>query len=262
VPLQIFRKLVNFAGGPHRAARLRNFAEIYLNKWTTDARPRREEALAFDAFRQSAPGGMATLLALGGEAEAAVRDVRARFKTISAAHEPLPFPVIFNADVSFAQMSYALARSLACEAIVETGVGYGVTSAVILRALKCNGRGKLTSIDLPALGDPHGKSVGLAVEETHRDRWRLCRGSTRRWLPHILDETPAVDLFVSDSANVFTLQRAEFETVWPHVRQGGAVLFNNISAKFKQFLDGTDAAATYVVWQVEKSSCASALAFR
>ncbi|MEQ1866885.1 MAG: class I SAM-dependent methyltransferase, partial [Micropepsaceae bacterium] len=138
----------------------------------------------------------------------------------------------------------------------------GVTSAHILLAMERNSRGRLISIDLPALSDPHGQSIGLAVPDRLRARWQLHSGSTRQHLPRILNGTAPICFFVSDSANIFTMQRYEFETAWPHIRRGGGALFNNISAKFQQYLSGTEGVVVHCIRQVEKSKSVSALVLK
>jgi hypothetical protein len=142
---------------------------------------------------------------------------------------------------------------------IEAGVGYGITSALILSAMERNRMGVLISIDLPPLSDPEGAFIGIAVPERLRERWLLRFGSSRRWLPDILKRVEEVGLFISDSANVYTLQRYEFTKVWPKVVRNGVCIFNNISNRFWHFLESFSDAHSYAIWQVEKSSCVTGL---
>ncbi len=170
-----------------------------------------------------------------------------------------PFPTYYNADKSLALLCYALTHYLRPEVVLETGVGHGITSALVLFALERNECGKLISIDLSPLADPYGLCTALAVPEYLRKRWTLYLGTSRRRLPKVLKGMGNIELFISDSANVHTLQRYEFETVWPKLSFGGAAIFNNISHKFQRFLKSVDNAQSYSIWQMEKPSCVTGL---
>jgi hypothetical protein len=122
-----------------------------------------------------------------------------------------------------------------------------------------NSSGKLLSIDLPPLSDPAGSSTGLAVSSDSRKRWTLRLGSSRRCLAEIVSGRENIDLFISDSANVYTLQRFEFETVYPRLSSFGVALFNNIGSKFQAFLQSVESINFYSIWQVDKPKCATGL---
>ncbi|RMG03228.1 MAG: hypothetical protein D6735_08975 [Acidobacteria bacterium] len=70
--------------------------------------------------------------------------------------------------------------------VLETEVGYGVTSAFILKALEVNGHGTLHSVDLPPLGCDADQFVGILIPELLKYRWQLHRGVSRRVLPSLL----------------------------------------------------------------------------
>jgi len=74
-----------------------------------------------------------------------------------------PFRLSHNADYSLARLYYLVCRALRPEVVVETGVGYGVSSAFILKALEQNGGGILHSVDLPPLGRNADDFVGFLV---------------------------------------------------------------------------------------------------
>lgn len=139
-----------------------------------------------------------------------------------------PFRPRWAADSLLARSCYLLCRLLVPSVVVETGVAYGVSSAFILRALEENGRGTLYSVDLPPLGREAERFWGIAAPEELRDRWRLHRGASGRVLPRLLEETGPVDLFVHDSLHTLGNMRREFETVWPHLRTGGALLADDV----------------------------------
>ena len=78
----------------------------------------------------------------------------------------------------------ALCLAVTPDVFIETGVLHGLTSGVILSALRRNARGRLHSIDLPSpYGEPPanqdgftdtlppGMGPGWAVAASYRDRW-------------------------------------------------------------------------------------------
>jgi Methyltransferase domain len=254
------RKLIALATSPHRLAHTQNLVEVRLNKAFAGGHVSAGAATAFDSFRERVePGDLRVLLQRGGEAEGAVAKARASFDAAAATRADLPFPASFNADTSFALLAYSYARALAPEVAIEMGVGYGVTSALLLAAAARNERGRVISVDLPSLGDAHGSSIGMAIPQALRTRWTLHAGSNRQWLPHILDDVAEVGLFVSDSANVYSVQRFEFDRTWPKLRPGGCMLFNNVGAKFLSFLQAKPAARLACVRQLEKAPHVTAI---
>jgi predicted O-methyltransferase YrrM len=112
--------------------------------------------------------------------------------------------------------------------VLETGVAYGVSSVFILKALEVNGRGTLHSIDLPPLRSEHERFWGIAVPEPLKARWRLHRGSSARVLPRLLEEASTIDLFVHDSLHTLRNMRREFDTVWPHLRNGAVLMADDV----------------------------------
>jgi hypothetical protein len=100
--------------------------------------------------------------------------------------------------------------------------------------------GQLISIDLPPLGDYKGNFVGLAVPHILREKWTLKRGNTRRLLPEIVNNLLVIDMFLSDSANIYTLQRFEFEQIFKKMSSRGVCVFNNISLNMLRYLAGIE----------------------
>lgn len=139
-----------------------------------------------------------------------------------------PFSLRWAADSLLARCCYLMCRLLEPTVVVETGVAYGVSSAFILRALEENGHGVLHSIDLPPLRREYERFWGIAVDESPGGHWNLHRGSSRRVLPRILEETETVDLFVHDSLHTYRNMRREFELVWPRLRAGGVILADDV----------------------------------
>ena len=256
-----YAKLVNLLSAKDRRERANLLLKIRLNHLIFDHTPANSGTIPFESFLvhlKASNSEVYQFLQPGGEAGGAVEKVRLAFERI-AEQEKLPFPTFYNADRSLALLTYALARHLKPDFVLESGVGYGITSALVLLALERNGAGKLLSIDLPPLSDPAGLSTGLAVSSEFRKRWTLRLGSSTRCLPEIISRSEDIDLFISDSANVYTLQRFEFKTVYPRLREGGVALFNNIGAKFQEFLQSIGDINFYSIWQLDKPKCATGL---
>jgi predicted O-methyltransferase YrrM len=152
-------------------------------------------------------------------------DTRRFLEDISARD---PFSPRWAADSRFARLGYLLCRLISPSVVLETGVAYGVSSVFILRALEVNGRGTLHSVDLPPLRSEYERFWGTAVPEARKERWRLHRGSSARVLPRLLREIRTIDLFVHDSLHTRRNMRREFNTVWPHLRNGGVLLADDV----------------------------------
>jgi hypothetical protein len=106
---------------------------------------------------------------------------------------------------------------------VETGVARGVTSRVILEALARNGKGRLSSIDLPALDTAVHAEIGAAVPDGLRSCWTYVSGTSRRRLPPLLAELGGIDLFVHDSSHTTRNLRFELERAWRAIGRGAVI---------------------------------------
>jgi len=161
--------------------------------------------------------------------EPALRDVEGETRRIlRRVNDENPRGARWPADSLMARLCYLSCRLIDPEVVVETGVAYGVSSAFILKALQENGRGTLYSIDLPPLRSGYEKFWGVAVPDELRGRWRLHRGSSASVLPRLLPEISTVDLFVHDSLHTHRNMRREFDTIWPHLRNGGLLLADDV----------------------------------
>jgi predicted O-methyltransferase YrrM len=188
------------------------------------------------SYAPSPADALPALLATGiGPAAVAALEEDALRETEDAVRERLallsphaPYTLTHNADVALARCCYAVCRGLAATCVVETGVGYGVTSAFLLRALEENGGGELHSIDLPPLERGADEYVGALVPPALRARWRLYRGLSRRLLPDVLARAGTIDVFLHDSDHTYDNMRFEFEHAWTRLRDGGALLADDV----------------------------------
>ncbi len=151
------------------------------------------------------------------------------------------------------KLLYSLIRHYRPERVVETGVCNGVSSYIILEALRKNDFGMLYSIDLPEVEGnkedasfwegkggaaiPMDSSAGWIVPANLRDRWDLRLGNSFELLPKTLDELGGIDLFIHDSEHSYECMKFEFNTVWPYLREKGILLSDDIgwNNAFKDF---------------------------
>jgi hypothetical protein len=145
-----------------------------------------------------------------------------------------------DADLALVRAAWCLVRHLHPAQVVETGVGRGITTRVILEALERNDSGQLWSIDQPPPLSPKLKrQTGAAIPRDLRKRWRYVRGSSRRKLPTVVAELGQVDLFIHDSMHSTRNVHFELQTVWPALRPGGLMLVGdvNMNRGFELFAD-------------------------
>ena len=135
----------------------------------------------------------------------------------------------WSATSELAATTYALIRLLRPETVVETGVGAGVSSWTILKAMEENGVGRLISIDLPTPNTELLPEVGYLVQRDLRHRWDLRIGPSKRLLPETLKELGLVDIFLHDSRHSYSNQLREYQTAWPYIRSGGMLVSDDVS---------------------------------
>lgn len=252
------RKFATLFQDRDRYERIRVLIEIRLNKLIFRINPSR--AISYDEFfRLFHDPELPCLIPIKKEAEETFRVTISNFEKIIRNKDNLPFPIYFNADSSFSIICYALTRYLKPNIVLETGVGYGIVSNVVLQAMESNECGTLVSIDLPPILARSGLFTGLSVPEHLKKRWKMYFGSIRQQIPKVMKNTSDIGLFISDSANVYTLQRYEFEAVWDALSSGGVMVFNNIGRKLQKFLKSVDNERFYSIWQLEKPSCVTGI---
>ncbi len=137
-----------------------------------------------------------------------------------------------DGDAGLVRAIWCLTRHLKPQTVVETGVAHGVTSRVILEALKRNGSGHLWSIDLPPLERSWREQIGAAVSADHSDRWTYIKGSSRRHLPALLSDLGQIDLFIHDSLHSERNVRFELDRTWPSLAPKGAIVVDDVDANW------------------------------
>jgi hypothetical protein len=134
-----------------------------------------------------------------------------------------------DADAALARAMWCLVRHTVPEVVVETGVGRGVTTRVILEAMARDGRGHLWSIDLPPLLERDlAAETAAIVTPRQADRWTLARGSSRVRLGHLLRRVGRVDVFLHDSFHTERNLLFEWETVLPLLGASGFLVADDV----------------------------------
>ncbi len=143
---------------------------------------------------------------------------------------PASFAGFNDGDAALVRAIWCLVRHQKPCAVVETGVGHGFTSRLILEALARNGTGQLTSIDRPPLDPGIRLRIGVAVPDGLRSNWQLIAGSSRRCLPGLLARLGTVDLFIHDSLHTERNVRFELDHAWAALQPGGAMVIDDIDS--------------------------------
>ncbi len=62
-----------------------------------------------------------------------------------------------------------------------------------------------------------------------RDRWHLVLGRSQDELPPLLERIGEIDFFMHDSEHSYECMSFEFETAWPALRPGGALVADDVT---------------------------------
>ena len=161
----------------------------------------------------------------------------------------------YKGDIRFHSLTlYALIRAIRPELVVETGVAYGKSSALILCAMEHNQKGRLFSVDLPndkrrtladgARTNTGNYDAGWLVPDYLKKRWDLNLGDARKILPGLLSNVKRIDVFLHDSLHTYEHVEFELNTVFPRLRNGSLVMCVNINLEagsaFNDFLNSND----------------------
>jgi hypothetical protein len=153
-----------------------------------------------------------------------------------------------DGDRAFGRALWCVVRHLRAERVAETGVARGVSSRIVLEALKCKPGTGLWSVDLPLLSHDWAALLGTAITPELRDRWTYVRGPSKRVLPRLLRRIGPIDLFVQDSRGTTATAGFEFRAAWEGLRPGGVLIANSVerSPAFGEFSDAVAPSLTVV----------------
>jgi len=117
-----------------------------------------------------------------------------------------------------AAILYALTRALRPDVIVETGTFKGFSTAEIARALRANGAGRITTIDIASdSGEMVPRELrDLVTFERGEPSWKIAR--------RLRSESARIDLFFHDSLHTYTNALQEIVEFSPCFAPGCVVL--------------------------------------
>ena len=132
-------------------------------------------------------------------------------------------------QLSYTEMCwlYAAVENFRSKVTVETGVGSGSSSAVILEASR-DFSGQLWSFDLgEKYGEDEQRPVGFLVEDRLRERWHLIIGNTKNTLEQTLSKIGLIDIFFHDSEHTYDHVKFELSTALPHLKKRFIIIVDN-----------------------------------
>lgn len=159
---------------------------------------------------------------------------------------------------------YGITRALKPNVILETGCGWGISSAYFLYALAENGNGKLITIEYPRFENeinpadypiedrggiiPPGRQPGWVIPDNLRNRWELVLGKSSEKLSPTLNKLNQIDIFFHDSLHTFENMHFEYQSTWPFIRKGGIMLSHNINlnSAFSDFAKGLHSTYSFI----------------
>jgi predicted O-methyltransferase YrrM len=70
--------------------------------------------------------------------------------------------------------------------------------------------------------------VGHIVPDSLKDRWTLILDDACKALPELVEKLQTIDFFYHDSLHSYDHMKFEFETAWPHLKEGGLLLSDDV----------------------------------
>jgi len=121
---------------------------------------------------------------------------------------------------------YAYVRKYKPEVLLETGVHYGLSSSIILYALKQNQKGHLISI-----GYWNNKDHGSYVSKSLKDRWTFIKKKTEdAFKTENILQNIKLDFFMHDSDHSYKNMYKEFEWAIQHLKENHIIFSHDIGA--------------------------------
>jgi predicted O-methyltransferase YrrM len=167
-----------------------------------------------------------------GEFRALWHDVLAEARAHGINVGPASYAGWNDGDTALVRAIWRLVREMQPERVVETGVGHGFTSRVILEALQRSSKGHLWSIDRPPLDPAVRNRIGVVVGSHHHNRWTLIQKSSRRALPALTRHLGSIDLFIHDSGHTERNVSFEMKHAWKALRPGGVAVIDDIDSNW------------------------------
>lgn len=128
-------------------------------------------------------------------------------------------------NVDLSRAIWCLVRHLKPKAMLEIGVGLGITARLVLEAMTMNRKGHLFSIEMPASS---GRKTGLAVEPRVAHRWSLVSDTTKRAMPGLLPRLGPLDIAIHANPRPGNDMRNEIALAWSALKPGGVLAMDRI----------------------------------
>lgn len=142
------------------------------------------------------------------------------------------FPSNYDLMPTEAQVVYSVVRATRPYQVVETGVGNGLSTRVILSALEKNAFGQLLSFEV----DPE---AGILARDLFSNRWTLHllpKRAREREFTQTMNGLNSLDLFIHDSEHTYRQQSLEYAQAYLRLRPRGYLMSDDIDASYA-FLD-------------------------
>jgi len=150
-----------------------------------------------------------------------------------------PYPINYGLDRTVSRLLYFISKYSKPDLIIETGLANGFSSSYLLLALEHNKHGNLISIDDIVRPWHTKEKMGLSIPKYLKKRHKVIIGNAPLKLKEILEEKKTVDIFIHDSSHTYQNMKKEFCIAWPHVKNGGFLLSDDVS-QHDAFLDFAD----------------------
>ena len=129
----------------------------------------------------------------------------------------------------FYKLLYFVARITNPGCIVETGVAAGFSSAAFLSAIDVNRKGLLYSSDFPYFRLPNPERyIGIVVDDSLRNRWKLYLKGDEINLPVILSQVTQVDIFHYDSDKSYSGREFAMSMIESKLAAKGIIIMDDI----------------------------------
>jgi len=150
-----------------------------------------------------------------------------------------PYPIEFGLGKNVCRMLYYLVKFSEPDVIVETGVANGFSSSYLLLALDSLKKGKLISIDYLVMPWHTKEKVGQAIPQELKIWHDLIIGNSLIELEKLKTTVKQFDIFMHDSSHTYKHMMAEYQIAWPHLKDGGYLLSDDVSQNdaFLEFAD-------------------------
>jgi len=150
-----------------------------------------------------------------------------------------PYPVNAGLPEEIRTFLFAICFLTKPNIVVETGIANGFSSSYILFALEKVKNGNLISIDNLFLPWHAPEKIGQVIPQSLKDRHEIILGDAPKELLKLFKKIDSIDIFIHDSAHTYHNMMKEYQIAWPHIKNGGFLLSDDVSENdaFLNFAD-------------------------